>query len=399
MTHLNLILLAAIIIFFLLYLWKKREENTLHVAILRYASEKKSMELKIEEELKSQAESKKAFEKLAAERDKINYKRQKLMVMSETVFEEKGKIEAQHIVLNTEKAKLSEEKKKVDEKVKKLWQQSVAIHKEMERIDVLRKEIEEKHKEIIDSVNYARLIQEAILPPVESISNHFPDAFVLFMPRDIVSGDFYWFSEKQNYALIAAVDCTGHGVPGAFMSMLGTSLLTQTANEETINDPGRALQRLDEQVRYSLKQYGSETETRDGMDLAFLAFHKRDGTLNYAGANRPLWIVRQQDVGHQLIEIKATKIAIGGYKESTANFINNTVPIQKNDTLYIFTDGFADQFNPKDEKLMTRRFKETILSIQDKPMNEQGEYLKKFILEWRGNVEQTDDILVIGIRV
>ena len=176
---------------------------------------------------------------LETEKQKAEEKSKKVWQMSETVYKEKKKVDEQVEQLQTEKEKLETEKKKVDEKVKKLWSQSMAIHKEKERINELKLEIEHKHKEIIDSVNYAKRIQEAILPDKREIIEKLPNSFILFKPRDIVSGDFYWFSFKNGKSIIAAVDCTGHGVPGAFMSMIGNTVLNQIVNEKGVTDPSQ----------------------------------------------------------------------------------------------------------------------------------------------------------------
>ena len=199
--------------------------------------------------------------KLEEEKKKVEEKNKKFWQMSEAVYKEKKKVDEQVDQLKIEKEKLEADKKKVDEKVKKLWSQSMAIHKEKERINELKLEIEHKHKEIIDSVNYAKRIQEAILPDRKEIDLHLPDSFILFKPRDIVSGDFYWFSFKNNRSIIAAVDCTGHGVPGAFMSMIGNTLLNQIVNEKGITDPASILNSLNEEINFSLKQTQQDSES------------------------------------------------------------------------------------------------------------------------------------------
>lgn len=254
--------------------------------------------------------------------------------------------------------------------------------------------IEEKNKDITDSINYAKRIQDATLASKEIKYKLFPNAFVLFKPKDIVSGDFYWFAGKNGKRLISVCDCTGHGVPGALMSMIGNNLLNKVVNEKAITSPDKILIELDEELRLTLKKE-ENTDSKDGMDVALLSFsNERD--MDYAGANRPLWIVREG----QLEEIKATKISIGGDRYGEApQFKCHSIKLKEGDTVYISSDGFADQFNNEDKKLMTRRFKEILLSIQHLSMSEQETYLNDFIEKWKGNLEQTDDILVIGIRV
>ncbi|HEY6162655.1 MAG TPA: SpoIIE family protein phosphatase [Bacteroidia bacterium] len=338
-------------------------------------------------------EEKEKLEKLRLE---LEEKNRQMFAMSETVYREKKKVEEQLNKMLEEKTQLVEQKKQNEEQVKMLWQQSTAIHQEKQRIDKLRTEIEYRHKEVMDSVHYAKKIQEAILPERKEILESFPESFILFKPRDIVSGDFYWFSQKAGQTIIAAVDCTGHGVPGAFMSMIGNTLLNQIVNEKGMLVPSEILHHLDEEITVALKQTQEDSESRDGMDIAICCFDKHKKEMQYAGAMRPLYLIRNDE----LIETKASKFAMGGHDlQRTKAFTTHTITLQKNDTIYISTDGFADQFNSTDKKLMTKRFKEILLSIQEKSMEEQHQYLDRFIEDWKGGMEQTDDILVIGIRV
>lgn len=254
--------------------------------------------------------------------------------------------------------------------------------------------IEEKNKDITDSISYAKTIQEAILPAKEIKYRLFPDAFVLLKPKDIVSGDFYWFAEKEGKRLIAACDCTGHGVPGALMSMIGNNILHQIVNEKGITSPSLILDQLNIDVRKALKQ-GDRSKTQDGMDVSLITFNG-ELEMEYAGAQRPLWIIRN----NELIEIKADKFPIGGIRtENEKNFTNHSIALLKNDSVYIFSDGYADQFSKNDKKLMTKRFKQVLLDIQNKTMPQQELHLNEFIEKWKGNFEQTDDILVIGIKI
>jgi serine phosphatase RsbU (regulator of sigma subunit) len=335
-------------------------------------------------------------QKLDELREELESKNKQIWSMSETVYKEKKKADAQLDEILSEKSLLEAQKKENEEKVKMLWEQSTAIHVEKERINKLKEEVEIKHKEVMDSVTYAKRIQEAILPDKNEITTHLPDSFILFKPRDIVSGDFYWFSHKSNLSYIAAVDCTGHGVPGAFMSMIGNTLLNQIVKEKGITDPGEILHALNDGVNYSLKQKQKDSESRDGMDMAMCCFDMENLELRYAGAMRPLYFVKEG----ALEEFKADKFPIGGREYEVPKKFNTQVfKLNKNDAIYLSTDGYADQFSPSDKKLMTKKFKELILSIQDKSMNEQKEFLDAFVNEWKGHLEQTDDILVIGIKV
>lgn len=334
-------------------------------------------------------------QKLEQLKQELDEKNKQMWSMSETVYKEKKKIEAELNSILKEKSQLEEQKKENEEKVKMLWEQSTAIHKEKERIDKLRTEIEYRHKEMLDSVHYAKRIQAAILPENSEISNAFPESFVLFKPKDIVSGDFYWFEEKDEKFFIASADCTGHGVPGALMSMLGADKLNNALLHSS--EVSGILSELNKGVKKVLRQSGREDSTRDGMDIALCSFVKDLKVLEYAGANRPLWIVRNDK--NEIEETKATKTAIGGLTEDDQEFTKHRFELKKGDTIYIFSDGYADQFSSLDKKLMTKKFKEVLLSINSKSMVDQGEFLGNFIDNWKGDMEQTDDILVIGIRV
>ncbi len=256
--------------------------------------------------------------------------------------------------------------------------------------------IEEKNKDITDSINYARRIQEAILPTKELKYRIFPNAFVLFQPRDIVSGDFYWFTEKNGKRLIAAVDCTGHGVPGAFMSMIGNAFLNEIVNEKGITQPSEILNQLRQNVVNALKQSDAESENKDGMDIALCSFDENFSRVEFAGAFNPMWMIRNGE----LKIFQADKEPVGFQSATSTPFTNHSIELQKGDTIYIFSDGFADQFGgPKGKKFKYSLFQKTLLDIQHKPMAEQEKFLINTFSDWKGDLEQVDDVIVIGIRV
>ncbi len=276
-----------------------------------------------------------------------------------------------------------------------------------EKIETAYNIIENQHKDMKDSIRYAKRLQEAILP-TDAFQNIFKDnAFVLYQPKDIVSGDFYWIEEiKTNNVkqlLFAAVDCTGHGVPGAFMSIVGHNLLKQAVNEHDKIKPSDILDELNVGLNDTLRQTLEESTVKDGMDIALCSLQKNNSgsfTLQFSGANNPLWIVRanQQAV---IEEIKGDKFPIGVFVGEELNkFNNHEIELFSGDSLYIFTDGFADQFGgPKGKKFMYKPFQKHILSIQDQTMKEQGIILTKILNDWKGDLEQIDDVLVIGIRI
>ena len=306
---------------------------------------------------------------------------------------EKNLIEVK--ALSEKSIEQEKEKQKILETQKEVLE--IQVTERTSEITEQKKVIEEKNKDITDSINYAKTIQNAILPSTELKHKYFPDSFILFKPKDIVSGDFYWFSEKDGKRLIAACDCTGHGVPGALMSMAGSNILNQIVNEKGITSPDEILNHLHKEIRKTLKQ-GEQSDSNDGMDIALITFNS-DLEINFSGAQRPLWIIKNQGEP-SLIETKGNKFAIGGAQIETERiFTNHTVLLTKGDSIYIFSDGFADQFGVTNKKLMTSKFKEILLNIQQKSMKEQGTFLDTFIEDWKGKREQIDDILVIGIRI
>ena len=250
-------------------------------------------------------------------------------------------------------------------------------------------------EEIKDSINYAERIQSSILPNVSVIKEHLPNGFILFKPRDIVSGDFYWFNQVDGKSFFACVDCTGHGVPGAFMSMIGNSLLNEIILTKKITSPSAILSSLNRSIFKVLKQ--NTSESRDGMDMALCMIDPKTNTLTYAGANRELLLIRNSE----LIEYKPTKNAIGGFTDSDTVFKETVIEILPNDLYYMTTDGYADQFGgEKGKKLMTKNFKDFLLQIHTLPMPMQQDELDKKIVNWMGKEHaQVDDILVIGIKL
>lgn len=256
--------------------------------------------------------------------------------------------------------------------------------------------IEEKNKDITDSINYAKRIQNAKFSQKSDLQLTFKDSFILFKPKDIVSGDFYFFSNRDQSFFIAAADCTGHGVPGAFMSLIGIEKLDECVKQS--NKVSEILQNLNKAIKTSLKQNDHDTSSRDGMDIALCSIDLTNHSLNYAGANRPLWLIRKDSLNVE--EIKATKKAIGGLTDNDQFFQTHECKLNKGDTFYIFSDGFADQFSGTDgKKLMTKNFKEILSQIQNLSLSEQEQYLDEYLEKWKSGTEQVDDILVIGIRI
>jgi serine phosphatase RsbU (regulator of sigma subunit) len=336
-------------------------------------------------------------DQLVADRQKFEVRNQKLWQMSETVHKERKKIEAQNELLKNEKEKLSAEKSKLDEKIKKLWQTSTAIHKEKERINELKLEIEHKHQEILDSVNYAQRIQRALLASKKILNDHLPEHFVLFMPKDIVSGDFYWAQVLQdnNFCLVTA-DSTGHGVPGAIMSILNISSLAEAVNAQKLTSPEEIMNYTRKRIMEHMANDGSEEGGKDGMDAVICNYDFTHHKLRFAAANNPLWLIRE-DV---LTEFKPDKMPVGKGMGQERPFTLQEINLQKGDLVITLTDGYADQFGgPKGKKLMYKALKETILKINRAPLSEVKNALQERLADWMGAVEQVDDILIIGVRI
>jgi serine phosphatase RsbU (regulator of sigma subunit) len=256
--------------------------------------------------------------------------------------------------------------------------------------------VEEKHREITDSINYAERIQRSFLATKEQLAEKLNDYFVLFQPKDVVSGDFYWAHTLQNgnFAL-ATADSTGHGVPGAIMSLLNTSSL-ERAVELGISEPAEILNHTRQTIIERLKKDGSAEGGKDGMDCSLISFNIEKSKFIYAAANNPIWIIRNKE----LIELAPDKIPVGKHDRDSISFTQHEVEIQKDDMIYTLTDGFPDQFGgPKGKKFMYKQLKETLVSISDKPLAEQKQTLDAILKDWMGDTEQVDDITIIGIRI
>lgn len=256
--------------------------------------------------------------------------------------------------------------------------------------------IEEKNKRITDSIKYAKRLQEAILPPQKAVDKYEKTSFVLYKPKDIVSGDFYWMEELDDKIVFAVVDCTGHGVPGAFMSIIGYNGLYQIVHEKGVTKPSEILNQLNNQVLNILRQTEDSESVNDGMDIAICCFNKKTQVLEFAGAFNPLYHVRNGE----LTVFKGDKYSVGSVKRSKIkDFTNHEIKLQSKDHIYIFSDGFADQFGgPVGKKFKYQPFKKLLIKNCDKPMAEQRQILDNTIEGWRGELDQVDDICVIGVR-
>ncbi len=257
------------------------------------------------------------------------------------------------------------------------------------------KKIESQRREITDSIQYASRIQSALLPEKEEMDKHLPSYFILNKPRNIVSGDYYWLAHKDNKVVVAVADCTGHGVPGAFMSILGLAFLNEVLNQTESISANAILNQLRSHVIKSLHQTGKTDEARDGMEMALCVVDFNKKRLQYSGAFRPLYLIRDKE----LIEFKGDSMPIGIYNEDDISFNNKELILNENDIIYMFTDGYIDQLGGPDRKTFkSKQFKQLLIDIHQKPLNEQKAVLEKEYQAWRRDIEQIDDIMVMGIR-
>lgn len=279
---------------------------------------------------------------------------------------------------------------------------NVLLEQQKAEIAAQKKIVEEQHRDMLDSINYAQRIQHAVLPTDEERIRLFPESFVFYKPRDIVSGDFWWMSNTANLKMFAVGDCTGHGVPGAFMSLIGNTLLNEIVNEKKITDPGEILNFLSIAIVQALRQEnGSDTEmndgiVRDGMDISFCVIDESAGLLFFAGANNSMLV----QSGEKLIELKGDRQPIGFFQSEKKPFSVQTLSLKEVQAVYMFSDGYADQFGgPKAKKFKLSRMKELIFSLQHLPMNLQEEKIREAFYNWKGNIEQIDDVLLIGFKI
>ena len=285
--------------------------------------------------------------------------------------------------------KLAESKRQIEKINADLEQTNAEVLKQKEIIEL-------KNQSITDSIQYASRIQTAVLPPINFLDDWGIESFILFKPKDIVSGDFYWGVKKNEKIIVAAADCTGHGVPGAFMSMLGHAFLDEIINTKEIDNASTILNILRDEIINALKQKGTTGEARDGMDISLVIIDRKEGRLEYAGANNPLYIVRDG----KMMKYIADRMPIGIHFISFTPFTNQSIEIKKGDHIYLFSDGFADQFGgPRGKKFMYKPFQNLLLRISSEPIELQKEILDETFGKWKNDREQVDDVMVIGIKV
>jgi serine phosphatase RsbU (regulator of sigma subunit) len=292
--------------------------------------------------------------------------------------------------------KVRERTREVVEQKEEIETQKEEIEAQLDLATLQRDTISDQKELILDSIHYAERIQAAILPPVHVLEEHISEHFILYKPRDIVSGDYYWAREKDQKLLVAVADCTGHGVPGGFLSMLGISSMNEIVNRSKELNPGRILEQLREIVITSLHQTGTRDEAQDGIEIALCVIDLKQKSMKYAGANRPLYLVRNGIVEN----IRPDRMPIGIYEQETVPFSDHSIKLQRGDSIYLFSDGYVDQLGgPHRKTFRVINFRKLLLEIQDRPMEKQKAILEERLAAWQGEVEQIDDILVLGFRI
>ena len=325
----------------------------------------------------------------------IVYSLQKINTHYESIITNKNKqLSDKNVEINSQKEEIEAQRDEIEA-------QRDEVRIQRDEVIVQKEEIEHQKKEITDSIHYAQRIQQAVLPLQNELQEAVSDFFIFFKPRDIVSGDFYWINQIDNNIIIAVADCTGHGVPGAFMSMLGISYLNELVTSDNFENAGKTLDLMREKVKTSLRQTGKKAEQKDGMDIVLIAINIETKMLQYAGANNPLVLVRN----NELSVIKPDRMPIGIHGREKP-FTNNEVQLQKDDVIYAYSDGFQDQFGgEKGRKFLSKRFKNLLFDIHKNTLPEQHEILEKTLSQWQNpetsqnHYEQVDDILIVGIKI
>jgi len=258
-----------------------------------------------------------------------------------------------------------------------------------------RDEIDKQRKELTESIKYASYIQNALLTSEKNIKKVLPEHFVIFIPRDIVSGDFYWVSKKKSELIISVADCTGHGVPGAFMSILGITLLSEIVNRGGYTSAGNILNQLRESVMKALNQTGQENEQKDGIDMALCIINLETNQMEFSGAFNPVYVIKK----NRLIEMRGDKMPIGIAALEENSFTNHKLELEEGDNVYMFSDGFVDQFGGSDgKKFKYQPFRNLLLNIYNLPIHKQKEQILSAFKRWKGNLTQLDDVLMLGFR-
>jgi serine phosphatase RsbU (regulator of sigma subunit)/Tfp pilus assembly protein PilF len=330
-----------------------------------------------------------------------------LLILATRFYQQTQHIRRINIKIRTQRDEIEAQRDEIEAQRDEIEAQRDEVEAQRDEVEAQRDQLEiqrdlvvDQKNEIIDSISYAKRIQYAMLPPDMYVSELLNENFIFHRPRDIVSGDFYWVRQVKEFIVVLAADCTGHGVPGALMSMLGISFLNEIVLRREITQANQILNELRKQIKFSLRQQGQPGEAKDGMDIALCVMDLRNMVMQFSGANNPLYLIRDVEDVPELKEIKGDKMPVGYYQGKDKTFVNHEIQLEIGDTFYIFSDGFVDQKGgTENKKFLSKNFKKMLLEIHDQAMHEQKDILDKTFSDWMGKNDQLDDVLVIGVRV
>jgi serine phosphatase RsbU (regulator of sigma subunit) len=386
-------------------------QDTLDNAIYRLETESNTAELMFSYQMEKKEDEISVLEH-NAEIEQLKARRQRIVILSIGLF---GLLVLMAAVgLYNRMRFIRETNRKIEAQKNEIESQRDEIEKTRDKIQLQHDLVYSQKEMITDSISYAQRIQSALLPSAEQLNELVPEHFVVFKPKDIVSGDYYWVKEVLDHVVIVGADCTGHGVPGAFMSMLGMTLLNDLISDRCFNAPSAILEQMRLKIKGLLVQNGGSEEQKDGMDMALAIFNKNNRELHFAGANNPVYIIRDKNIpggkelepyistegeDYQLYEIKGDKQPMGVHWEETS-FRTHSIMLREDDTFYIFSDGIVDQYGgPNRKKYKSLNFKRLLLSIQRESMQRQGQIVENTFETWKGDIEQIDDVSVIGVKI
>jgi CheY-like chemotaxis protein/serine phosphatase RsbU (regulator of sigma subunit) len=366
---------------------KSEQGNIKGYVILAYdISKYKNEETKLAQEIKDQKN------KIDEAEKEVNF----YIKQGDVITNQRTKVQKERDKLAIEKNEMAKQKALMETDLNFIMKQGDKIAEQKYKIKKQHDLVQNQKKKIEDSILYAKRIQSAVLPPNRFIQYLLSEHFIFYKPRDIVSGDFYWIKQVDEKIFIAAADCTGHGVPGALMSMLGITFLNEIINKNPDIHANEILNELRVHIISSLRQTGSSGESRDGMDVALCIIDHKNKMLEFSGANNPLYMIRDGELSH----IKGDKMPIGIHRRAKESFVNHFINLKQDDLIYIFSDGYVDQFGGESgRKFLSANFKELLLKNTDKSLAKQKQIVEKTFDDWKGDRKQLDDILVIGFKI
>jgi serine phosphatase RsbU (regulator of sigma subunit) len=310
------------------------------------------------------------------------------------------KIRTQRDEIESQRDEIGSQRDEIEAQRDEIEAQRDEVEAQRDQLETQRDVVVKQKNEIIDSITYAKKIQSALLAPEVYVSELLNESFIFHKPRDIVSGDFYWIKQVKEYIIVLAADCTGHGVPGALMSVLGISFLNEIVQRREVTQANQILNDMRKQIKFSLRQQGQPGEAKDSIDIALCVLDLKNMVMQFSGANNPVYLIRDVNDVPELREIKGDKMPVGFYHGKDKTFTNNEIQLEIGDTFYLFSDGFVDQKGGKEnKKFLSKNFKKLLLEIHDQPMYDQKDILDRTLSEWMGENAQLDDVLVIGVRV